>query len=155
MMVNINGNQDNKRDLFYIIIGVSSLVITLIGSIFAYLNFIYTNNINVNNDIDNVMKLIYADIKDGLKDHLIPINEELEQYAIGGYDSDDEGTEIDYRFMGINENDCRDIDGNNICSVYQFTVSNSGEGINNDSTKIYGYLDIKENTFNNFTLCFI
>ena len=29
-----------------------------------------------------------------------------------------------YSFAGIGENDCRDVNGNNICSVYTFTIKN-------------------------------
>lgn len=144
---NIERNQDSERGIFYAIIGVATLVITLIGATFAYLSASTNSAPNAVTATGATITLGYSDVKTGLKTNLIPIDETLPQFAAGGYDSEDAGTEIDYRFVGIGANDCHDVNGNVICSVYQFTVSNPAE--NTASQKIYGFLDVNENTFKN------
>ena len=144
---NIEKNKDNERGMFYAIIGVATLVITLIGATFAYLTASTNSAPNAVTATGANITLDYDDVKTGLKSNLIPINESLAQFATGGYDSEDSGTEIDYRFVGIGADDCHDVNGNVICSVYQFTISNPAG--NTASQKIYGYLDVNENTFDN------
>ena len=145
----MDNNLNNGRGMFYAVIGIATLVITIIGATFAYLTASTNSDVNAVTATGATISLGYTDIKTGLKENLIPINEALEQFAKGGYDSEDAGTEIDYRFVGINETDCRDVNGNNICSVYQFTVSNPNNGKNHSAQKIYGSLETNENTFTN------
>lgn len=147
METNIEVNQDNGRGMFYAIIGVATLVITLIGATFAYLTASTNSNVNAVTATGATITLSYSDVQTGLQTNLIPIDETLPQFATGGYDSEDEGTDIDYRFVGIDNNDCHDVNGNVICSVYQFTVSNPTG--NTASQTIYGFLDVNENSFVN------
>lgn len=147
MNTDIERSKDSERGMFYAIIGVATLVITLIGATFAYLSSATNSAPNAVTATGATITLGYTDVKTGLQTNLIPIDETLPQFATGGYDSEDAGTEIDYRFVGIGEDDCHDVNGNVICSVYQFTISNPAE--NTASQKIYGYLDVNENTFKN------
>ena len=141
---NIETNQDNGRGVFYAVIGVATLVITLIGATFAYLTASTNSAVNAITAAGATISLGYSDVITGLKSNLIPIDTDLEQFAKGTF-TNTAGTT--YNFSGIGVNDCKDVNGNNICSVYQFTISNpSGNTV---SQYVYGSFEVGQNTFEN------
>jgi len=186
-----NNERKNNRGVFYAIMGVATLVITLIGATFAY--FVATTNSAVNaittgsttvslSFDDNTMtstkvdategnsKALHvvqdsagAQLTTGIKASLIPVDtvcttaemsmtdgrkctegdgKTLTVFSTGKY-TDTLAT--DYRYAGAGQYDCRDANGNNICSVYSFTVTNPA----NVSQTIYPTFKVKSNGFGN------
>ena len=162
---NIERNEDNGRGMFYAIIGIATLVVTIIGATFAYLTATTNSEVNAITAGGATITLGYTDNKIGLKENLIPIDTDLTQFAKGTFtgtgfkllsngdyelDSDGEKQEVasvTYNFAGITKNDCRDVNGNNICSVYEFTISNPST--NTVSQYVYASFEVGVNTFNN------
>lgn len=146
----MNGNENNGRGVFYAVIGVATLVITIIGATFAYLTATTNSNVNAVTATGATISLDYSDVVTGLKQNLIPIDPSLSQFNKGGHTGlNVAGTEsVAYKFVGIGENDCRDVNGNNICSVYQFTISNptSTDGV---SQFVYATFEVGANSFTN------
>ena len=111
----MNNNQErrNSQGIFYAVIGVATLVVTIVGATFAY--FSATAN-SANNAITtgstNISLTFEEANPNGLKSNLVPMNEALWTNAnISTY-------------VGIGADMCIDAKGNSICSVYQFTVTN-------------------------------
>ena len=191
-----NNERKNDRGIFYAIMGVATLVITLIGATFAY--FVATTNSTANaittgsttvtlsfddNTVTNtkvdttdgnskalhvVTDKVGAQLSTGIKGSLIPVdtictaadvtadqslddskknckseNSTSIAFALKGYNDTTAGGE--YRYAGAGQYDCRDSNGNNICSVYSFTVTNSA----NVAQTIYPSFKVKTNGFIN------
>lgn len=143
---NIETNQDNGRGIFYAVIGVATLVITLIGATFAYLTASTNSDPGAVTATGAKISLGYSDVKTGLKTNLIPIDTDLSNFAKTKYK--DPSTEEEYYFSGINVEDCRDVNKNNICSVYQFTISNP-ESADKVAQYVYASFEVVTNTFEN------
>lgn len=185
-----NNEKKNNRGVFYAIMGVATLVITLIGATFAYfvattnsaVNAISTGSTNValsfdDNTIVNTLKETTttpggnalhvvqngdnSQLTTGIKDALIPVDtlctsadvsDETNTactatgtsaaFALKGYSDTTGGN---YKYAGAGQYDCRDANGNNICSVYSFTVTNPA----NVSQTIYPSFKVKTNGFSN------
>jgi len=131
-------NNGKGMSIFYGVIGVATLVITIIGATFAYFSATTNSDDGAVTAAGATLSLAYTDKEDGPKTDLIPIDVTLPEFNtgpfVGGVYEDDLG-------------DCTDINGNNICSVYEFTISNP-EG-NKASQRIYGTFVPKTNTFTN------
>lgn len=196
-----NSERKNNRGIFYAVMGVATLVITIIGATFAY--FVATTNSTVNaistgsttvsltfddNTASNTyvgttsgstkaLHLVYestnTELTTGIKSALIPVDTvctaddvndagntactatgtstafALKGYSfvdVDDYDNDDNVTEeLTYKYAGAGDLDCRDSNGNNICSVYSFTVTNPA----NVSQTIYPTFKVKTNGFTN------
>ena len=186
-----NNERKNNRGVFYAVMGVATLVITLIGATFAYfvattnsaVNAISTGSTTVSLSFDDntitstkvettagsskalhvVQDKDGAQLTTGIKASLIPVDticttaeatmtdgrkctegngKTLNVFAKGKY-TDTLAT--DYRYAGAGQYDCRDANGNNICSVYSFTVTNPA----NVSQTIYPTFKVKTNGFGN------
>jgi hypothetical protein len=186
-----NNERKNNRGVFYAIMGVATLVITLIGATFAYFvattnsaaNAITTGSTTVSLSFDdNTVSSTKVDtttgsskalhvvtdkdgnqLATGIRGSLIPVDtictsaeasmtdgrkctegagKTLTVFATGKY-TDTIAT--DYRYAGAGANDCRDANGNSICSVYSFTVTNPA----NVSQTIYPSFKVKSNGFGN------
>ena len=132
-------NNGKGAGIFYGVIGVATLVITIIGATFAY--FSATTNSDEGAVTAGGAKITLgyddsinsADKLNGLKSNLIPVDPTLDGFNVG--------------YVGGGDK-CKDVNGNNICSIYQFSVSNpSGNTV---AQRIYGTIVPKENTFANF-----
>lgn len=149
---NVQNNQDNGRGVFYAVIGVATLVITIIGATFAYLAAATNSAPNAITATGAQVSLGFDDEQSGLKDNLIPIAPTLEQFNKGSYTGDgfdaegDPAENIQYDFVGINKSDCRDVNGNPICSVYQFTVTNTSTTA---AQRVYATFTVGQNSFEN------
>lgn len=186
-----NNERKNNRGVFYAIMGVATLVITLIGATFAYFvattnsavnaistgsttvslsfddNTITSTKVDTTNGNSKALHVVQdnagAQLTTGIKDALIPVDTICESseasmtdgrkctegagntltvFAQGKY-TDTLAT--DYRYAGAGQYDCRDANGNNICSVYSFTVTNPA----NVSQTIYPTFKVKSNGFGN------
>lgn len=121
--------------IFYGVIGVATLVITIIGATFAYFSATTNSADSAVTAGGATITLGYAEENGGLKENLIPIDETLTEFNKGG-------------FVGITTDKCKDVNGNNICSVYQFTVSNP-ESTDKVSQFVYATMEVGANTFTN------
>lgn len=130
-------NNGKGTSIFYGVIGVATLVITIIGATFAYFSA------TTNSDEDAVaaagatLKLAFSDDDKGYKDNLIPIDVTLPEFNTGG-------------FVGDTADKCQDINDNNICSVYEFTVTNPSDSP--AAQRVYGTIKASVNTFTNFNI---
>lgn len=124
-------NNNSGKGIFYGVIGVATLVVAIIGATFAYFAA-STNSANnaVSAESSTVSALKLTEVKDGIKANLIPINEENTKFP---------------SVVGLTADSCKDDNGNNICSTYQFTVTNP----NAQAQQVYFYLEPSSNTFTN------
>ena len=104
-----NERKNNGQGIFYAVIGVATLVVTIIGATFAFFTATAGSGNNAVTAGAAVVSLGFDDNDDGLKGDLIPIDESNSKFA---------------SVVGTASTDCKDDNGNNICSVYEFTVSN-------------------------------
>lgn len=142
-----NNNKGIGTGTFYAVMGVATLVITIIGATFAYFSAATNSNENAINTSGATVTLGFSDVDDGIKQNLIPIDVNIENngtqlFNKGGYTLN--GTT--YKYAGIGANDCRDANGNNICSVYQFTVTNNSA---TSAQTIYPTFTVNTNGFTN------
>lgn len=128
-------NNGKGTSIFYGVIGVATLVITIIGATFAYFSATTNSEEGVVSAGGATLSLGYTDIKTGTKTDLIPIDVTLPEFNNGG-------------FVDIDPAKCKDVNNNNICSVYQFTISNPGT--NKAAQRVYGTITPSTNTFTNF-----
>lgn len=124
-------NNNNGKGIFYGVIGVATLVVAIIGATFAY--FAASTN-SANNAVSaassTVSALQLSEVKDGIKANLIPIDEANTKFPSK---------------VGLTKDSCKDDNKNNICSTYQFTVTNPNE----QAQQVYFYLEPSSNTFTN------
>ena len=127
-------NNNNGKGIFYGVIGVATLVVAIIGATFAY--FAASTN-SADNAVSAassaVSDLRLTEVDDGIKSNLIPID------AVDKYKAKFPAV------VGLTADSCKDDNHNNICSTYQFTVTNP----NAQSQQVYFYLEPKSNTFTN------
>lgn len=140
----MENNENNSRGIFYAIMGVATLVITIIGATFAYFTATTNSNVNAVTAGGATIKLDYSQVATGLKNNLVPINEAMSQFAKGTFTNT---AGVTYSFVGIDSKDCKDVNGNNICSVYQFTITNPST--NTVSQRVYATLEPGTNSFTN------
>ena len=126
-----NKNNGKGIGVFYGVIGVATLVVAMVGATFAYFaasTNSATNAISTNSS--TVSALGFTQNIDGIKSNLIPVDETLSRFK---------------SVVGLTANSCKDDLQNNICSTYQFTVTNP----NAQAQNIYVYFKPQQNTFNN------
>ena len=109
----MESNEKNTKNLVYAIIGVITLVVTVIGATFAY----YTSTDTVDNAFTGNMATISFDLKvakvsdvDDVKGGLIPMTNSMIQKAVNNISTN-----------GI----CVDDNNNAVCQIYKITVINS------------------------------
>ncbi len=135
-----NNNDNNKnRGIFYGVMGVATLVITLIGATFAYFTAsINTKSNAVYTQAANITLQITEDFS-GLKTGIVPVDEFTlhDAFATGGYVGSNTST------LASADNNCIDVDGNPFCSVYTFTITNPSTA----AQTVYARMDVEYNTF--------
>lgn len=141
----MENNNNNGRGIFYGVIGVATLVVTMIGATFAYFSAsVGTGNEAINTASTTIDLELSNVVTTGLKYQIIPVKESLSGFAKGGFigvnpsDTDSDG--INNPASG----NCVDTDGNEFCSVYTFTIKNPSS---TTSQKVYAQIDIASNTF--------
>ena len=131
-----NNNEERKNNngqgIFYAVIGIATLVVTIIGATFAYFSATTNSAANAVNTSSTTLNLGFNDHeKTGIKRNLIPVAETLTKFPAT---------------VGTGVSDCVDDNGNNICSVYQFTVTNPST---TTAQRIHVTLAPTVNTFTN------
>ena len=108
-----NKDRNNNQGIFYAVIGIATLVVTIIGATFAFFSASTGSAPGAVNTSAATVGLEFTPDASGIKGSLIPIDETLPRFAeVVGIPAD------------ANARDCQDDNGNNICSVYQFTILN-------------------------------
>ena len=130
-------NNGKGMSIFYGVIGVATLIITIIGATFAYFSASINSAENAATAQGATLKLAFDDDASGHKENLIPIDVTLPEFNTGP-------------FVGAGENDCKDINGNFICSVYEFTIENPSDSP--AAQRVYGSIKPSVNTFSNFKI---
>lgn len=128
---------NNGRGIFYGVIGVATLVVAIIGATFAYFSASVTAEGNVTAGTANIELTMVEDIT-GLKQKLIPID--TDAAGAGAEGNKDTVNYLDaFKVVPVNDaNRCQDDLGNEICSVYKFTIQN-----NNSTTQtVTGYMNV-------------
>ena len=129
-----NNNNNNGRGIFYGVIGVATLVVAIIGATFAY----FTATISSNNAITNVKSTkLYLDIineDSNFRTDMIPVDADGNGATFASFNDAE----------GVKGSGCRDLVGNSICSVYQFTVQNPSETV---AQTVVGSLKVVLNGF--------
>ena len=123
-------NNNNGRGVFYGVIGVSTLIVTIIGATFAYFSATANSAVNAVSATSASMGLQFSDENAGLKTNLIPVAETLTGFK---------------NLPDITDQACKDSNQNNVCGTYQFTVTIP----NPAGTTIYISLKPQTNTFSN------
>lgn len=145
----------NKNNTFNIIIGISTLLIAILGATFAYFSATATsaeNDVNVKSAYVSISYDGGTEIK---ASNLIPATETValtkyqkEQTAIGTVEDNLEIIEDDDYSNDIDRR-CVDAKGREVCYVYQFTIESDGE--NGGTTDITGGVKINTNEFTNLS----
>lgn len=150
--------EQDRNNTFNIIIGVSTLLIAILGATFAYFSATATSREN-----DVTVRSAYVSISyDGGTEikasNLIPATQTV---AISKFQKTMEwvGT-FDYEayeFVDVDEDmntdyldrRCIDSRGRQVCYVYQFTISS--DGVADGETGIAGYIKVNKNQFENLS----
>ena len=141
--------ENNKKGFnsLYLVLGVATLVVAIVGATFAYFSASQTNN-NITGNIAEAGGLV-LDVKSITYDpsfattgnSIIPLD------LIAGNTVDDEEEAVDAgdQFTSAINNKCIDDLGNNICEVYKITVTNQSE---TSTVQIRGTLSLTSNATN-------
>ena len=124
--VNIEERKNNGQGIFYAVIGVATLVVTIVGATFAYFSASANSNVNAIAAESATLSLGFSEVVTGLKHNLIPMDE------------------TDPLFKNEPGTDCLDINNNEVCSVYQFTISNPS---GTTAQRVYATLKPQANNF--------
>lgn len=128
-----NNEERKKKNLFNIIIGIATLLIAILGATFAYFSASATSD---ENDVNLRSAYLSISYDGGTKikaDELIPasLNVALTEY------------------QNRDGRRCVDINGKQVCYVYQFTISSDVE--DDTLTDIIGSIKINTNGFDNLS----
>lgn len=147
---------NNKSNVFNIIIGISTLLIALLGATFAYFSATARSR-----EDDVSVKSAYVSIAyDGGTEikasHLIPatetvaINKFQKDVVAIGTENDDSLTLLDEdEYTNSLDRRCVDAKGREVCYVYRFSISSEGE--ESGSTPIAGGIKVNDNKFKNLS----
>ncbi|MBR3162207.1 MAG: hypothetical protein IKF19_06720 [Bacilli bacterium] len=147
--------QQKRNNTFNIIIGVSTLIIAILGATFAYFSATATSKENDVNVKSAYVSISYDGGTEIKASNLIPSSEKVAirmfQKTVESVGTVDE--EIAYLDQDEYTNDktrrCIDTNGREVCYVYQFSIES--EGAEGGSTEIAGGIKINENEFDNLS----
>lgn len=125
-----NNNKGNGVGIFYGVIGVATLVVTIIGATFAFFSAQVNSAADAVQAGSSQVKNLTLAFEDNIKTDLIPVLETDNKFA---------------SFVGLADGKCEDVNGNDICSVYNFTVTNP----NTVAQQVYFYFEPQTNGFTN------
>lgn len=131
-MNNNEERRNNGQGIFYAVIGVATLVVTIIGATFAFFSASAGSNENAISTGAAIVSLKLDEDRTGIKNNLIPMDETNSKFA---------------SVVGAGSSNCKDDNGNNICSVYQFTLTNPAT--NTAAQTVYPTITAQTNEFTN------
>lgn len=117
-------DKEERKGIFFGIIGVLTLIIAIIGASFAYFSINARSRDNAVRVQAASVQIVYDDGQDLELNNLIPSTQEValetQRRALAGeqYDSDNDGTkDAPYEI-------CKDDKGYRVCGIYDFTLTN-------------------------------
>lgn len=122
----------NGKGIFLGVVSVATLVVAIIGATFAFFSANAAGNDGSINFTSTEMGDDVLTLTDSanFKTNLVPVASEDEKFE---------------SYVGLNSTKCVDDEGNGICGVYQFTVTNNGTA----AQPIYVTLEPSTNDFGN------
>ena len=149
---NNNLEQRQKRDnTFNIIVGVSTLIIAILGATFAYFSATASSKDNDVNVKSAYVSISYDGGTEIKASNLIPSSERVaikmfqkEVESVGS--TEDEIAYLDQdEYTNDTERRCIDVKGREVCYVYQFSIESEGE--EGGTTEITGGVKVNKNEF--------
>ena len=147
--------KENRNNTFNIVIGVSTLLIAILGATFAYFSATATSKENDVNVKSAYVSISYDGGTEIKASNLIPATEKvaLKMFqkvvteSIGA--EGDEGLVFEDKDQYTNDTSrrCIDVKGREVCYVYQFSIESDGE--EGGSTAINGVINVNQNQFEN------
>jgi hypothetical protein len=149
-------NQNQKNNTFNIIIGVSTLLIAILGATFAYFSATARSaegDVNVKSAYVSISYDGGTEIK---ASNLIPATQTVaikkyqkEVNSIGTIDDDSLEFLDEDKYTNDLDRRCIDANGREVCYVYQFTINSDGEA--GKTTAITGSIKVDSNEFDNLS----
>jgi len=127
----MENKNNNGVGIFYGVIGVATLVVAIIGATFAYFSATANSTDNAISTTASQISLGFTDDATGMKSNLIPVWASVggnTNYSTLTGTASTTANATASAFPGVvgtGSTKCVDKNGNNICGVYTFTVSNS------------------------------
>lgn len=132
---------NNKGNgIFLGVIGVATLLVAIIGATFAFFGANIASDEGAVTVQSTTLSLGYDDVITGLKTNLIPAESEIAKYAI----SDEYLNATDEDGTPLNNQECVDDNGNEVCGTYTFTIGNPSFTTAQD---LYGSIKVVSNDF--------
>ena len=148
--------KEDKKNVFNIVIGVSTLLIAILGATFAYFSATATSKENDVNVKSAYVSISYDGGTEIKASNLIPSTERIAltmfQKQVDSIGAEgDEGLEFEDQDEYTNEprRRCIDVKGREVCYVYQFSIESDGEEAG--TTAINGYIKVNQNEFENLS----
>ena len=107
----MNEQKNNRRGIFYGVIGVATLVVAVVGATFAYFTATASNNTAISGNMASInfgLSVEKVTDVDESKGGMIPLSNSMVDVAVSKNDP------------------CVDDNGNAVCQVYKITVTNTG-----------------------------
>lgn len=127
--------ENKKGSTLYVVLGVATLVVAIIGATFAYFSATASNNDVIKGDTAEAggLTLKVEPITTGTNNNIIPLN----------LIADDKYP--DSQFEKAMEKKCKDDLGNNVCAVYRVTVNNMSK---TSTIQVQGKLNLNSTATN-------
>lgn len=142
-------NNNKKGNLLYLVLGVCTLVVAIIGATFAFFSA-SASNTNIQGTVAeaggllvDVTSITYDPSYATTGSSIIPLNLITNQTLVEG--SETEYVDAVSQFAKAMDRKCRDDLGNNICEVYKITVTNQSA---TSTVQIRGTLSLTSNAQN-------
>lgn len=120
-------NREDKRGIFFGVVGVLTLIVAIIGASLAYFS------INVRSETDRLtvqaasVQIVYEDGNKLDVKNIIPSTKEVAVKAYTRYlNNESYSTNVDGVPVTKNYEECIDDNNNVVCGVYEFTLTNNG-----------------------------
>jgi len=133
-------SDNRKRDIFYGVVAVATLIVALIGATLAYFSISVNSVENAVTGTAAKISIVYADGRDVIAqaDELIPSSWDVVDKVYNNK-KDNIGTEF-----STDDNICIDSNGKQVCSIYRFSIKS-------DSTTEYDAFATLNSELNGFT----
>ena len=135
-------NNNNGRGIFYGVIGVATLVVAIIGATFAYFSATAVSNNAINLGTTTV-NLSMTNEKRQFRSDMIPVDSSNARFNLypGLINETPEKLENTTETTGVGT--CTDNDGNAICGIYEFTITNPSPTV---AQTVYGSIKVTSNS---------
>jgi len=123
-------NKEDKRGIFFGVVGVLTLIVAIIGASLAYFS------INAQSDTDALtvqaasVQIVYEDGNQLHVEELIPSTQTIAMATYSRWLNNESTTE------GVEYQKCIDDNNNRVCGVYEFTLTNNGTNPANITARI-------------------